>query len=926
MAPIPSENGVEGDDEREEEEEEEEEGDEEEDEEAEEGEEEDDEEEPRLKYQRMGGSIPALLSSDAASCIAVAERMIALGTHDGIVYILDFLGNQVKEFPAHSAVVNDLSFDLEGEYIGSCSDDGSVVICGLFSDEKTKFEYHRPMKAIALDPDYTRNASRRFVAGGLAGNLYLNSKTWLGYRDQVLHSGEGPIHAVKWRTSLVAWANNTGVKVYDTANNQRVTFIERPRDSPRPELLLPHLVWQGNAQRPEVRIVTWNNDELSTDALPVHGFEHYKPKDYSLAHAPFSGSSNAGGQWAAGDEPLYYIVSPKDVVIAKPRDTEDHITWLLQHGWHEKALAVVESSHGRSELLDEVGSRYLDHLIVERKYSEAASLCPKLLRGSASAWERWVFHFAHLRQLPVLVPYMPTENPRLRDSAYEVALNALATNPSFHKDLLSTIKSWPPVIYSALSVISAIEPQLKTSSMTEPLKEALAELYVINGQHEKAVALYADLMKPEVFDFIDKHKLHGAIREKVFQLMMIDCKRAVPLLIQAKNLISSPEVVKQLQNADNESDSRYFLHLYLHSLFEVNPHAGRDFHDMQDSLTALKEKLQRTVYRLTLVKGWNTEDIDAYYELISIGEPDFVEIKGVTYCGSSATSKLTMENVPWHAYVKAFSEALALKSQGEYEVACEHAHSCCVLLAKIKKFKIDGKWYTWIDYDKFHDLVASGRTFDSTDYMTATPSWAVYGAEEGGFDPEQSRYRKERRHHKSSRNQSEDVIVPDGSNLQRSRRGGGNTSSGGRVTAVDEVPIAMVVDDGKSWIELRRYKHYFNKMKGVVVSFEVVAGEELPLCHWREIQIIKDVSGIIKPSRLKVFHPDTLNTNIQGLGVKTTILVEVSIDSISDEGSDIVKLVLSLAFLVGAYSVDKASGANNMAIKIKKIVIGSCSM
>lgn len=36
-----------------------------------------------------------------------------------------------------------------------------------------------------------------------------------------------------------------------------------------------------------------------------------------------------------------------------------------------------------------VGSRYLDHLILERKYAEAASLCPKLLRGSASAWERY---------------------------------------------------------------------------------------------------------------------------------------------------------------------------------------------------------------------------------------------------------------------------------------------------------------------------------------------------------------------------------------------------------------------------------------------------------------------------------------------------------------------------------------------------------
>jgi hypothetical protein len=95
---------------------------------------------------------------------------------------------------------------------------------------------------------------------------------------------------------------------------------------------------------------------------------------------------------------------------------------------------------------------------------------------------------------------MPTENPRLRDTAYEVsgmkinscssflnfsialvhdlgifdaqvALVALATNPSFHKDLLATVKSWPPVIYSALPVISAIDSQLNTSSMTDALKE-----------------------------------------------------------------------------------------------------------------------------------------------------------------------------------------------------------------------------------------------------------------------------------------------------------------------------------------------------------------------------------------------------------------------------------------------------------------------
>ncbi|KAL4559454.1 hypothetical protein LXL04_031592 [Taraxacum kok-saghyz] len=174
--------------------------------------------------------------------------------------------------------------------------------------------------------------------------------------------------------------------------------------------------------------------------------------------------------------------------------------------------------------------------------------------------------------------------------------------------------------------------------------------------------------------------------------------------------------------------------------------------EFQDSLKALQDKQQRTVYRLTLVKGWNTEEVNAYSSLFAIGNPDFVEIKGVTYCGTSATSKLTMENVPWHADVKAFSEALAEKSNGDYEIACEHVHSCCVLLAKVDKFKIDGQWHTWIDYDKFHDLVASGEPFGSNDYMAPTPSWTVYGANEGGFDPDQARFKKERNHiNKSAR-------------------------------------------------------------------------------------------------------------------------------------------------------------------------------
>lgn len=66
---------------------------------------------------------------------------------------------------------------------------------------------------------------------------------------------------------------------------------------------------------------------------------------------------------------------------------------------------------------------------------------------------------------------------------------------------------------------------------------------------------------------------------QVVQLMKIDCKRAVQLLIQQRDFITPFEVVSQLMAS--EDGSRYFLHLYLHSLFEANPDAGRDFHDMQ---------------------------------------------------------------------------------------------------------------------------------------------------------------------------------------------------------------------------------------------------------------------------------------------------------------------------------------------------------
>mmetsp|Transcript_5047 Transcript_5047/g.20249 ORF Transcript_5047/g.20249 Transcript_5047/m.20249 type:complete len:722 (-) Transcript_5047:1865-4030(-) len=190
------------------------------------------------------------------------------------------------------------------------------------------------------------------------------------------------------------------------------------------------------------------------------------------------------------------------------------------------------------------------------------------------------------------------------------------------------------------------------------------------------------------------------------------------------------------------------------------------------SLTALRDKNQRTVYRLTLVAGWNASDAAEYAKLIDLGKPDLIEIKGMTYCGAtSGASNLTMKNVPYHDDVKKFGEALCTARinlvsgrdaekdtaedepltggtprSAEYGLACEHAHSCCILLARKDPYLVDGKWHTWIDYEKFQELVASGEPFTSDQYMLPTPHWSVWGAEEGGFDPGETRVRKVRNH------------------------------------------------------------------------------------------------------------------------------------------------------------------------------------
>ncbi len=166
------------------------------------------------------------------------------------------------------------------------------------------------------------------------------------------------------------------------------------------------------ANRPELRIISKKGEEVSSDALSLSNFHLYGCNDYVLVP---SGRSQ--------DE-MYLVVSPKDLVVARPRDKADHINWLVEQRKFAEALTSAEDlveKHGSGMDVRTIGLKYIQHLIDEGKrchisealppsahhasfsgsFTAAAELCPKVLKEDAKAWEDWVFTFVQRGQLPV---------------------------------------------------------------------------------------------------------------------------------------------------------------------------------------------------------------------------------------------------------------------------------------------------------------------------------------------------------------------------------------------------------------------------------------------------------------------------------------------------------------------------------------------
>lgn len=219
------------------------------------------------------------------------------------------------------------------------------------------------------------------------------------YKQKVLDT-EGPISVIKWRGRFAAWGTSRGIKVWDVVDEKLVSIIKCPsqeddcptriawsdqyhlfvsigdivkvcvirkrNDTERKSELPQHKVeilstfktdndWvcgiapfedlvvlltvpkmrddNGQFKKPVLRVVQYQESdysEISEDILSIRGYAKYRPKHYHLG--------------SLAEDRHVFVVSPKDVIMGKPRDADDRVEWLLSRERYAQALQIAEEN------------------------------------------------------------------------------------------------------------------------------------------------------------------------------------------------------------------------------------------------------------------------------------------------------------------------------------------------------------------------------------------------------------------------------------------------------------------------------------------------------------------------------------------------------------------------------------------------------
>lgn len=467
--------------------------------------------------------------------------------------------------------------------------------------------FDEPIFSVAIDPLFGNSGSgKRFIVGDYKVILY--EKTFLSrYKTTVLFDGDGQVRNIRWKENLVAWATDTSVRIYDMEEKVVICFIPEEDYINKSDLMKCCLCWKSshqlligwfksvkvcniaersaeeaaNKKLPKkyvvislfctinfsisgiapldthiVLLTVDNNtndphselliikpfqeefEEISSDILFPRGYKNYKCNDYNLEYL--------------ADDGLFFIICPKDVIVARPREEDDHITWLIDHNHYEEALSAVKNSRNlvKHSLLS-VGTAYICNLLSHddsESWKKAASLCPLILEKNKKAWTSQVNEFYSQNKLRLIAPYLPTSPEfQLDRDIYELVLNDSLKNDSTM--FASLISSWPSYLYNGSKVLKILMDELGRYPDNHTLLEALAKLHTNSGEHEKAVSIYLEIKNGDrAFDSIRKYNLISLLQEKLELLMKTDANEAAKLLLENQSIISVDDVVEKLKN------------------------------------------------------------------------------------------------------------------------------------------------------------------------------------------------------------------------------------------------------------------------------------------------------------------------------------------------------------------------------------------
>uniref|UniRef100_A0A6P7GXV3 Vacuolar protein sorting-associated protein 41 homolog n=1 Tax=Diabrotica virgifera virgifera TaxID=50390 RepID=A0A6P7GXV3_DIAVI len=552
-----------------------------------------------------------------------------LGSHWGVIHILDHQGNSIqgKELKAHTVSVNQISIDSNGEFVATCSDDGKVFIHSLFSKENdVQLNLGRLLKTVSLDPLYFKfGINKRFITGD--DKLTLYERTFLGnLKSTVLCESEGLVRSLCWGENFLAWSSNIGVRVYDMnarcslglikwedhpgisidkfrcnlrwadsrtlligwvdtvrvcvirkrsnielANRDLPEYLVDPVSTFQTEFYISgiapldqQLVLLGfpkeldehqKSLRPQLYIVEYRDNDytdICTDSLSLRGYEEYSANDYHLD--------------VLLEENRFFIVAPKDVVVASPYDLDDRIQWFIQHNKFDEALDILmqNSRNIYRHTVQSVGIDYLDHLLSRGMYDNAGRLGLRIFGKNPALWEDQIYKFASVHQLRSVSPYIPRSvESKLNPHIYEMILYEYLKLDAH--GFLNLVKEWDSGLYNIAAVINAVLEHLLNCEIDKNLYlEALAILYSYEKKYDKSLSMYLKLKHKDVFVLIQKHNLYSVIQDMLLDLMDLDHKKTIDLLLQ-KNTISSDKIVEKLK------ENPLHLYRYLDEYDKKNP-------------------------------------------------------------------------------------------------------------------------------------------------------------------------------------------------------------------------------------------------------------------------------------------------------------------------------------------------------------------